>query len=44
MNLAIRGIDGRIAHGDTLHSELQSDFNDDQILANPPNASFAGVD
>ena len=44
MNPAIRGIDGRIAHGDTSHSERHADFNDDHILANPCNASFAGVD
>jgi len=31
-NLAIRGIDGQIAHGDTFHADLKADF----ILANPP--------
>ena len=44
MNLAIRRIDGRIAHGDTSYSERHSDFNDGHIFANPPNASFAEVD
>ena len=44
MNLAIRGIDCRIAHGDTSHSERHSDFNGDHIPANPPNAGFAEVD
>ena len=44
MNLAIRGIDGRIAHDDTSHSERHSDFSEDHILTNPPNASFAEVD
>ncbi len=32
MNLAIRGIDGQIAHGDTFHTDRKADF----ILANPP--------
>ena len=44
MNLAICDIVGRTAHGDTFHSQRPSDFNDDFIRANPPNASFAGVD
>ena len=36
MNLAIRGIDGQIAHGDTFHNDLQPDLKADFILANPP--------
>ena len=36
MNLAIRGIDGQIAHGDTFHSDRHPDLKADYILANPP--------
>ncbi|MDW7760677.1 MAG: class I SAM-dependent DNA methyltransferase [Acidobacteriota bacterium] len=36
MNLAIRGIDGRIAHGDTFHDDRHPDLKADFILANPP--------
>ena len=36
MNLAIRGIDGQIAHGDTLHDDRFPDLKADFILANPP--------
>ncbi|MBM4351523.1 MAG: SAM-dependent DNA methyltransferase, partial [Deltaproteobacteria bacterium] len=36
MNLAIRGIDGQIAHGDTFHSDRFPDLKADYILANPP--------
>ncbi|HXQ21349.1 MAG TPA: class I SAM-dependent DNA methyltransferase [Candidatus Acidoferrales bacterium] len=36
MNLAIRGIDGQIAHGDTFHNDRHPDFKADYILANPP--------
>jgi type I restriction enzyme M protein len=36
MNLAIRGIDGRIADGDTFHADRHPDFKADFILANPP--------
>ena len=36
MNLAIRGIDGNIAHGDTFHDDLHPDLRADFILANPP--------
>jgi type I restriction enzyme M protein len=32
MNLAIHGIDGQIAHGDTFHNDRHPDL----ILANPP--------
>ncbi|MDE0267457.1 MAG: class I SAM-dependent DNA methyltransferase [Acidimicrobiaceae bacterium] len=36
MNLAIRGIEGQIAHGDTFHNDLHPDLRADFILANPP--------
>jgi len=36
MNLAIRGIDGQIAHGDTFHADRHPDLKADFILANPP--------
>ena len=36
MNLAIRGIDGQIAQGDTLHNDRFSDRKFDYILTNPP--------
>jgi type I restriction enzyme M protein len=36
MNLAIRGIDGRIAHGDSFHADRHPDLKADFILANPP--------
>ena len=36
MNLAIRGIDGRIEHGDTFHNDRHPDLRADYILANPP--------
>ena len=36
MNLAIRGIDGQIAHGDTFHHDRHPDLKADYILANPP--------
>jgi type I restriction enzyme M protein len=36
MNLAIRGIDGQIAHGDTFHNDRFPDLKADFILANPP--------
>jgi len=36
MNLAIRGIDGQIAHGDTFHNDRFPDLRADFILANPP--------
>jgi type I restriction enzyme M protein len=35
MNLAIRGIDGQIVHGDTFHKDLNPDLKADYILANP---------
>jgi type I restriction-modification system DNA methylase subunit len=36
MNLAIRGIDARIEHGDTFHNDRHPDLKADYILANPP--------
>ena len=36
MNLAIRGIDGQIEHGDTFHNDRHPDVRADYILANPP--------
>ena len=35
MNLAIRGIDGQIAHGDSFHNDRHPDLRADYILANP---------
>ena len=36
MNLAIRGIEGQIAHGDTFHNDRHPALKADYILANPP--------
>ena len=36
MNLAIRGIEGQIAHGNSFHNDRHPDLNADYILANPP--------
>ena len=36
MNLAIRGIDGRIEHGDSFHNDRHPDLKADFIMANPP--------
>jgi type I restriction enzyme M protein len=36
MNLAIRGIDAQIAHGDSFHSDRHPDLKADYVLANPP--------
>ena len=45
MNLAIRGIDGRIEYGDTFHNNRHPDLRADYILANPPfNVSDWGGD
>ena len=45
MNLAIRGIDGQIAEGDTFHNDGHPDLRADFILANPPfNVSDWGGD
>ena len=34
--IAIRGIEGQIAHGDTFHHDRHPDLKADFILANPP--------
>jgi len=36
MNLAIRGIEANIAHGDSFHDDRHPDLRADYILANPP--------
>ncbi len=36
MNLAIRGIDAQIGHGDTFHIDRHPDLKADYVLANPP--------
>lgn len=36
LNLAIRGIDANIVHGDTFHSDGHKDLKADYVLANPP--------
>jgi type I restriction enzyme M protein len=36
MNLAIRGIDGKIEQGDSFHNDKHPDLKADFILANPP--------
>ena len=36
MNLAIRGIEGQIAHGDSFQNDRHPDLKADFILANPP--------
>ena len=36
MNLAIRGIDARITHGDSFHQDQHLDLKADYVLANPP--------
>jgi type I restriction enzyme M protein len=36
MNLAIRGIDAQIGHGDTFHNDAHPDLKADYVLANPP--------
>ena len=45
MNLAIRGIEGQIVHGDSFHNDQHPDLKADFILANPPfNISDWGVE
>ena len=45
MNLAIRGIEGRIEQGDTFHNDRHPDLRADYVLANPPfNVSDWGGD
>jgi type I restriction enzyme M protein len=36
MNLAIRGIDAQIVHGDSFHNDRFPDLKADYVLANPP--------
>jgi type I restriction enzyme M protein len=36
MNLAIRGIDSHVAHGDSFHNDQYPDLKADYVLANPP--------
>ena len=36
MNLAIRGIDGKVAHGDAFHADQHPDLKADYVIANPP--------
>ena len=36
MNLAIRGIEGQVAHSDSFHNDQHPDLKADFILANPP--------
>ncbi len=36
LNLAIRGIDARIARGDSFHADEHKDLKADYVLANPP--------
>jgi len=36
MNLALRGIDAQIEHGDTFHTDKHPDLKADYVLANPP--------
>ena len=36
MNLATRGIDAQIGHGNTFHNDLYPDLKADYVLANPP--------
>jgi type I restriction enzyme M protein len=36
INLAIRGIEGQIAHGDTFHNDRFPDLKADFIFVNPP--------
>ncbi|WIM06794.1 MAG: type I restriction-modification system subunit M [Candidatus Nitricoxidivorans perseverans] len=36
MNLAIRGIDAQIGHGDAFHHDAHPDLKADYVLANPP--------
>jgi type I restriction enzyme M protein len=36
LNLAIRGIDANIVHGDTFHADGHKDLKADYVIANPP--------
>jgi type I restriction enzyme M protein len=39
MNLAIRGIDPQISHGDTFHNDRHPDLKADCVLANTATAT-----
>ena len=43
MNLAIRGIGGQIAHGDSFHNDRHPDLKADFILATRPSTSRTGA-
>ena len=43
MNLALRGIEGNIAHGDSFHNDRHPDLKADYILANPPSTYRTGA-
>jgi type I restriction enzyme M protein len=36
LNLAIRGIDAKIAHGESFHADAHKDLKADYVIANPP--------
>jgi type I restriction enzyme M protein len=36
LNLAIRGIDAKIAHGESFHGDAHKDLKADYVIANPP--------
>ncbi|MFO0750885.1 MAG: class I SAM-dependent DNA methyltransferase [Myxococcota bacterium] len=36
LNLAIRGIDANIAHGESFHADAHKDLKADYVIANPP--------
>lgn len=42
MNLAIRGIDAQIAHGDAFHAPAHRDLRADFILSTPPSTTVIG--
>ena len=44
MNLAIRGIAGRIEYGDSFHNDRHPDLKADFILANPRSMCLTGVE
>lgn len=43
MNLAIRGIDAKIEHGDSFHNDRLPDLKADYILANPRSTTAIGA-
>jgi type I restriction-modification system DNA methylase subunit len=36
LNLAIRGIDAKIEHGESFHADAHKDLKADYVIANPP--------